>query len=174
MMYVECYWTIKRLYTHIHVQGHNSPNTIWFIDKTEVSHTSQANSYIQGKKRHCHLYDHFLTHYGCQAHTHFIIILESWSSPLMLSVTSPCFTAISLTLINEVISKSNFPQQRNDNCREMWHTWRKTWSPLLRKPKIWSTSQRNTIIDKTSLNHNDFWQYIDQLNVVLYPLHFFL
>lgn len=88
---------------------------------------------------------------------------------LMLSAAGPCFTAISLALMNEVISKSNFPEQRNDNCCEMWHSWRKTWSALSRKPKIWSTGQRNTIIDTTSLNCNKllqhFWQHIDHLSV---------
>lgn len=84
-----------------------------------------------------------------------------------------------LPLINEVISKSNFPEQRNDNCCEMWHSWRKTWSALSRRPKIWSTSQRNTIIDTTSLNCNKllqhFWQLIYwSFKRVLYPLHFFL
>lgn len=63
-----------------------------------------------------------------------------------------------------------FPsRETNDNCCEMWHSWRKTWSALSRKPKIWSTGQRNTIIDTTSLNCDKllqhFWQYIDHLSM---------
>lgn len=39
-------------YAHKHVQEHNSPDTIWFIDKTEVSRTPAELIYIsRGKKK---------------------------------------------------------------------------------------------------------------------------
>lgn len=39
-------------YAHKHVQEHNSPHTIWFIDKTEVSRTPAELIYIsRGKKK---------------------------------------------------------------------------------------------------------------------------
>lgn len=39
-------------YAHKHVQERNSPHTIWFIDKTEVSRTPAELIYIsRGKKK---------------------------------------------------------------------------------------------------------------------------